>query len=183
MGHCFHLDWAKILSFGQNVKTVDSVGQDQTAWKMRSEIYTDSIGQTIFAEKTMHSDYFERFPCNLERFSFLLTVQPFSTQWWFLTLLGSRPFENIVGKGENTGCQHCLLFPQCVLPFQIHIWYFEFILNVSSANAYNLEKVKTFVIWKRFFFYPADVEKAGWLFLFIYRRYRFPIWTTPSEDA
>ena len=27
-------------------------------------------------------------------------------------------FENIVGKGENAGNQHFLLFPQCFLPFQ-----------------------------------------------------------------
>ena len=26
-------------------------------------------------------------------------------------------FENIVGKGENAGNQHFLLFPQCFLPF------------------------------------------------------------------
>ena len=29
-----------------------------------------------------------------------------------------RPFENIVGKGENTGNQHFLLFPQCFLPYR-----------------------------------------------------------------
>ena len=26
-----------------------------------------------------------------------------------------KPFENIVGKGENAGNQHFLLFPQCFL--------------------------------------------------------------------
>ena len=31
--------------------------------------------------------------------------------------LYKKPFENIVGKGENAGNQHCLLFPQCFLPF------------------------------------------------------------------
>ena len=30
-------------------------------------------------------------------------------------------FENIVGKGENAGNQHCLLFPQCFLPFSKQI--------------------------------------------------------------
>ena len=34
----------------------------------------------------------------------------------FLTTLTKRPFENIVGKGENAGNQHFLLFPQCFLP-------------------------------------------------------------------
>ena len=28
-----------------------------------------------------------------------------------------KPFENIVGKGENAGNQHFLLFPPCFLPF------------------------------------------------------------------
>ena len=28
-----------------------------------------------------------------------------------------RPFENIMGKEENAGNQHFLLFPQCCLPF------------------------------------------------------------------
>ena len=33
------------------------------------------------------------------------------------TTLGNKPFENIVGKGENAGInQHFLLFPQCFLP-------------------------------------------------------------------
>ena len=30
-----------------------------------------------------------------------------------LTVLQKKPFENIVGKGENAGNQHFLLFPQC----------------------------------------------------------------------
>ena len=30
---------------------------------------------------------------------------------------GKDAFENIVGKGENAGNQHFLLFPQCFLPF------------------------------------------------------------------
>ena len=29
-----------------------------------------------------------------------------------------RPFENIVGKGENAGTLHFLLFPPCFQPFQ-----------------------------------------------------------------
>ena len=30
--------------------------------------------------------------------------------------LGKVPFENIVGKGDNAGNQHFLLFPQCFHP-------------------------------------------------------------------
>ena len=34
--------------------------------------------------------------------------------------LSKNPFQNIVGKGENAGNQHFLLFPQCFLPYQRH---------------------------------------------------------------
>ena len=34
-----------------------------------------------------------------------------------LMTLRRKTFENIVGKGENAGHQHFLLFPQCLLPF------------------------------------------------------------------
>ena len=39
----------------------------------------------------------------------------FTTQSRLLTTLMQRPFENVVGKGENAGNQHFLLFPQCFL--------------------------------------------------------------------
>ena len=47
-----------------------------------------------------------------------------------------------MGKGENAGNQHFLLFPQCFLPFpkEISIFYITFIM--SSANAFNLDKSK-----------------------------------------
>ena len=35
------------------------------------------------------------------------------------------PFENILGKGENAGNQHFLLFPQCFLPFTKQISNFQ----------------------------------------------------------
>ena len=34
-----------------------------------------------------------------------------------LMMLKKKPFENIVGKRENAGNHHFLLFPQCFLPF------------------------------------------------------------------
>ena len=36
-----------------------------------------------------------------------------------------RPYENIVGKGENAGDQHFLLCPECFLCYARHIRYFE----------------------------------------------------------
>ena len=39
----------------------------------------------------------------------------------FLTLYHithrKKPFENIIGNGENAGIQHFCLFPQCFLPY------------------------------------------------------------------
>ena len=34
-------------------------------------------------------------------------------------------FDNIVGKGENVGHKHFLLFPQCFLPFPTQISIFK----------------------------------------------------------
>ena len=53
-------------------------------------------------------------------------------------------FENIVGKGENTGNQYFLLFPLGFLPFtrQISI--------LSSANPFNLGKCKILSFGKGF---------------------------------
>ena len=42
----------------------------------------------------------------------------FTTQSGGLSTLTEKPLENIVGKGENAGNQHFLLFPQCFLFFQ-----------------------------------------------------------------
>ena len=59
-----------------------------------------------------------------------------------LTTLRKMPFENILGKGENAGNQHFLLFPQCFLPYQkteINILVTSYL---SSANALNLVQSK-----------------------------------------
>ena len=42
--------------------------------------------------------------------------------------LGKKPFENIVGKGENAGNQHFLLFPQCFIPFPKQVSSFSNLL-------------------------------------------------------
>ena len=39
-----------------------------------------------------------------------------------------KPFENIVGKGENAGKQHFHLFQQCFLPYQRPVKTFHLIL-------------------------------------------------------
>ena len=59
-------------------------------------------------------------------------------------------FINFVGKGENAGNQHFLLFPQCFQPYQRQKSSFKlstFIL--SSVYALNLDqsKILSFGIW------------------------------------
>ena len=49
----------------------------------------------------------------------------FNLQSLLLTPLRKKPFENTIGKGENAGNQHFLLFPQCFLPFPEQISIFQ----------------------------------------------------------
>ena len=51
-----------------------------------------------------------------------------------------KPFENIVGKKENAGNQHFLLFPQCFLSYKRQLQHFEY--HLSSANVFDLGKPK-----------------------------------------
>ena len=62
--------------------------------------------------------------------------------------LGKMPFENIVGKRENAGNQHFLLFPQYFKPFsnQISIFLVTFVL--TFAIAFNLEQSKIVLFGK-----------------------------------
>ena len=50
------------------------------------------------------------------------------------------PLENIVGKGENAGNQHFLLFSPCFLPFPN--FNFSVTIILSSANVFNLDRSK-----------------------------------------
>ena len=59
---------------------------------------------------------------NGEKNGLLLTIPTFNDP-------EKETFENIVGKGENAGNQHFLLFPQCFLPipnrisgFNLHLF-------------------------------------------------------------
>ena len=72
----------------------------------------------------------------------LYSVYPFTVQSRGLTMIRSKPFENIVGKGENAGNQHFLLFPQCFLSYER--------LNLCEGYIYIY-----FVTCKRFQFGPV----------------------------
>ena len=72
-----------------------------------------------------------------------------------LTRLGKKPFENIVGKGENAVHQHFLLFPKCFLLLSKTEMIISVIFILSSANAFNLDKVKILTsgngLWEKAF--------------------------------
>ena len=65
--------------------------------------------------------------------------------------LGKNRFENIVGKGENAGNKHFLLFPQCFLPIpkricllKIHIFCRLQMFSIwTSLNIFSFGKALT----------------------------------------
>ena len=61
--------------------------------------------------------------------------------------------ENTVGKGENAGNQHFLLFPQCFLLYQRKKEIITAAFNLSSANAVNLELSKNLSFVKELIIY------------------------------
>ena len=88
---CFNLDQSKILSSGNGL--------------MRKEIHPSSVSDLIFVmvrQNGLHASpqYIYPLPHNAD----------------FLRRFKGKPFENIVGKEENAGNQHFLLFPHCFPP-------------------------------------------------------------------
>ena len=69
-------------------------------------------------------------------------MNSFTTQSRLLTTSKMKPFENIVGKGENAGNQHFLLFPQYFVPFPKQISFFSVFFISLSANALNFDQFK-----------------------------------------
>ena len=55
--------------------------------------------------------------------------------------------ENIMGKGENAGHQHFLLFQQCFL-FHMEFLFFKFTFILPSANALNLDQYRDLSLGK-----------------------------------
>ena len=61
--------------------------------------------------------------------------------------LGNKPFENIVGKGEITGIEQFLLFPQCFLSIWITFCHFRQIWN-CHLQTLSVWKSLIFVVWQ-----------------------------------
>ena len=74
------------------------------------------------------------------------SIQPFTTQSPLLMTLAKKPFENIVGKGENAGNQHFLLFPQCFLPilYRISIFKLHLLFRLQMLSIWTRPQ---FVVW------------------------------------
>ena len=97
--------------------------------------------------------------------------------------LNEKAIESIVGKGENAGKQHFLLFPQCFLPFPKHVLIFHSnlfcrlqMLSIWSSLkfcceviCYELKIVKflPFSAWKGCFLYINPFPNKPW-FLRVY---------------
>ena len=64
-----------------------------------------------------------------------------------MTPLDVSEKENIVGKEENVGNQHFLLFPECFLLYQRQKLSFMLHLFCRMKNAFNSDKVKFLSSW------------------------------------
>ena len=62
--------------------------------------------------------------------------------------LKMKLFEKIVGKGENAGNQHFLLFPHCFQPFPKQTSIFQSQSFLLSTNTFNLTQSKNLLFGK-----------------------------------
>ena len=69
--------------------------------------------------------------------------------------LDKKAFKNIVGKGENAGNKHFLLFPQFFFTLPKTSFYFSFNFILSSANACNSDWSKILLFGKELTLYLA----------------------------
>ena len=67
---------------------------------------------------------------------------PFTTQSQLLTTQRNNPFKNLLGKGENAGNQHFLLFPTIFSTPTETNFNFRVMFILLSANLFNLDKSK-----------------------------------------
>ena len=74
----------------------------------------------------------------------------FTTQSRLLTTLKIKPFENIVGKGENAGNQHFLFSPQyfSTISKTNFIFSVTFILSSAKFNAFISDQSKNLLFGK-----------------------------------
>ena len=74
------------------------------------------VDHTVRKEKIVWYKQFLLLPQCFQKTCSAETKKP-GLVWERVNDFENKPFENIVGKGDNAGNQHCLLFPQRFLPF------------------------------------------------------------------
>ena len=65
-------------------------------------------------------------------------------------------------KRENAGNQHFLFFPQCLIPSQKECQFLSHILSLSSANAFNLDRVKISSFGKKLTLHQTTKCYTAW---------------------
>ena len=108
---------------------------------------------------------------------FFFFFKPFTTQSQLLKILIKKPFEHIVGKGENADKQHFLLFLHVFYPSQK--FHFSSSIILSSANAFNLNQFKNFSFGKELkntssYFY--QVHNCHLQTLSVWNSLKFVVW-------
>ena len=110
-----------------------------------------SLILTPSAHKHLKSICFDKLrnnPFNSQKDFHLIGLKSIPTQWYLLTPLGNKPFENTVGKGEIARNEQFLLFPQCFLSFWITFCHFCQIWN-CRLQTLSVWKSLKFVVWER----------------------------------
>ena len=89
-----------------------------------------------------------------------------------LTSLEKKAFEKIVGKGENAGNQHFLLFPQFFTPIQkrisvlkLHLFYHLQMLSIWASRKSCLQRVNPLpdnkiLVWSKLKQIADDILKC-----------------------
>ena len=75
-----------------------------------------------------------------------LTLKLYTTLSRLITTLKEKALENTVGKVENAGNQHFLLFPQCFLLYHSEKLSFQQWLFVV-CKCFQFGRVQNFVVW------------------------------------
>ena len=129
----------------QNIKVLTRKGCENIAGKGKKLVTTTFLSPlsriSLTTSVILHLHYTNAF--SLDQFEHLLCLVKSK-------LLKQKLFENIVGKGENAGNQHFLLFPLCFLLLTKQIAIFIFL----SVKSFRLE-------WSRILPFDKGLNKTS----------------------
>ena len=137
---------AQVAGTLAKILALSSWSEFHCRWARQNEYWDDGAAMFYSAGWTTAEQTVPRWTCSLipvKKFlSMAHAIKSFTTLSQLLMALERKPFENIVGKGENADNQHFLVFQQCYLPFPKQISIFWSHLFLLSANAFNLDLSK-----------------------------------------